>query len=56
MAQPHTDDPPVRVTPPVPPLVRIVKYAALSAGLAAMMAMMVPALRAALTPWLAAIL
>lgn len=57
MAQPHTDDPPVRVTPPpVPPLVRVVKYAALGAGLAAIMAMTVPAQRAELSSWLVAVL
>lgn len=56
MAQPHTDDPPARVTPPAPPVLRVVKYVALGAGLAAMMAMTVPALRTGLAPWLAAVL
>jgi voltage-gated potassium channel len=50
MAQPHTDQPPARDGGHFPTLFRIMKYAALALGLAAMMAMTVPALRADFAP------
>ena len=52
MAQPHTDDPPTRAGRYGSNLFRIMKYAALALGLAAMMAMTVPALRAELAPFI----
>lgn len=56
MAQPHTDDPPTRARRYGSNLFRIMKYAALALGLAAMMAMTVPALRAELAPFISAAL
>ncbi|MDI1345455.1 MAG: cyclic nucleotide-gated ion channel [Pseudolabrys sp.] len=53
MAQRNVDDPPASLGPYGPGTYHILKYSALALGLAAMMAMTVPTLRADWSPWLA---